>query len=160
MLFKLRFLNFHQRLEVYIGAQYAWNKIILVEVLQRQVFGAKALTCAWRPKIFWISIFLHHKPDCHRWSVGDIIWTLYSHIDHKMPVVNFLIPCILYPLPAELNFNVHSFCDVGPSYVVTCYNIMLTIPVFFSKYIMVLLKGDICWSKLQSKLVLKQVTKW
>ena len=33
-LFKLRFLNLHQRLDVYIGAQYTWNKVILVEVLQ------------------------------------------------------------------------------------------------------------------------------
>ena len=38
--------NLHQRLEVYIGAQYAWNKVILMEILQRLNIRANTLACA------------------------------------------------------------------------------------------------------------------
>ena len=134
--FQAQILEFAPNLiELYIGPQYAWNKVILVEVLQRQKFWAKTLTCAWRPKISWIIIFLHHQPDCHMWSVGDIISTLYSHIDHKMLVFNFLIPCIHYSLPAELNF--YPFCDVGPLYVPGQGNYLSQHNIKFQNYIMV-----------------------
>ena len=44
--FEAIFLYLHQRLEVYIGAQYARNKVILVELLQRKNVRVNTLACA------------------------------------------------------------------------------------------------------------------
>ena len=46
MLLRLYLFNLHRRLEVYIGAQYARNKVILVEILQRQNVRANTFACA------------------------------------------------------------------------------------------------------------------